>query len=60
MPKGDQGDMKRAEEQTYERFRKYAGSDREFAKDQASRARDRLERKHDEGKGPLNPKKSDR
>lgn len=52
MPKGDRGDIQRAQEQTYERFRKYGGADSEFSKAQAERARDRLERKLDEGKGP--------
>lgn len=59
MPKGDTSDMKRAQEQTEERFRKYAGADRDFAKDQAARARDRLERRSDEGRGPLSEKKND-
>lgn len=58
MPKGDQGDIKRAEEQTYERFRKYGGADPEFSKEQAARARDRLERRNDEGRGPLSQKDS--
>lgn len=60
MPRGDQGDMKRAEEQTYERFRKHGGADPAVAKAQAQAARDRLERKHDEGRGVLNEKKSDK
>jgi hypothetical protein len=58
MPKGDQGDIKRAEEQTYERFRKHGGSDPDFSKAQAERARDRLERKLDQGKGPGQAKDS--
>lgn len=61
MPKGDAGDMKRAEEQTYARFRAHGGASKEVAKAQAEAARERLERRHDEGKGVLNnQKKSDK
>lgn len=60
MPKGDQGDRQRAQEQTYERFRQHGGADRDFSKLQAERARDRLERKLDQGKGPGQSKDSNR
>lgn len=59
MPKGDRGDMQRAQEQTYARFRAHGGADKDFAKAQAQAARDRLERRTDEGRGPLNPKPKD-
>lgn len=58
MPKGDRGDLQRAQEQTYERLRTHGGADREVSKALAEKARDRLERKHDEGRGPLSPEDS--
>jgi hypothetical protein len=48
MPKRDTSDFKRAQEMTYDRFRSH-GAPKEFAQDQAARARDRLEKRHDDG-----------
>lgn len=48
MPQNDTSDFKRAQEQQYDRWRSH-GAPKEVAQDQAARARDRLEKRHDDG-----------